>query len=403
MPNESLQAVTGTPICRTPICRVCGSADQRELARVPSVPVHVGLLWESAAAAQACPRGQIDLYGCPVCGLIYNLAFDPALVDYAGDYDNALHWSPRFRDYERQLAEGLASRYLDHDSLVVEVGCADGHFLGLLCRVAGCRGRGYDPSSTTEAAAGSLNDDITVERGLFDANRLDADVALVCARHVLEHVADPERFMGQLRGDGRRVGHLYVEVPDAAFVIEQASIGDIIYEHCWHFSADSLRHLAWRTGIAPVDVHTAFGGQFLGLEGRVTAEPAGAPTPHASHTMGFMQFTDAFHRRVSAWQDWSARMLAQGQRAVVWGAGAKTVTFGAVLDGMPAVDAVVDINPRKQGRFLAGTGHPIVAPAELRNLGVDVVVLMNGVYRDEVASTLSELNVTAPLVLADEL
>lgn len=45
------------------------------------------------------------------------------------------------------------------------------------------------------------------------------------------------------------------------------------------------------------------------------------------------------------------------------------------------IDCVVDINPRKQGHHLPGTGHPIVAPAELPLRGIQRAVLMNQAAR----------------------
>ena len=52
------------------------------------------------------------------------------------------------------------------------------------------------------------------------------------------------------------------------------------------------------------------------------------------------------------------------------------------------VEAVVDINPHKHGKFLAGTGHEIVAPEALRRLRPDCVVIMNGIYTDEIRADL---------------
>ena len=64
------------------------------------------------------------------------------------------------------------------------------------------------------------------------------------------------------------------------------------------------------------------------------------------------------------------------------------------------IDRVVDINPHKQGKFLAGTGQQIVAPEQLRDAPPDVVLLMNPIYRDEVAAQLSDLKRSPQLISA---
>jgi hypothetical protein len=61
---------------------------------------------------------------------------------------------------------------------------------------------------------------------------------------------------------------------------------------------------------------------------------------------------------------------------------------------------VVDINPHKQGRHLAGTGQRIVPPKALRDDPPELVVLMNPLYRDEIAATLDALGLRPELVPA---
>ena len=69
----------------------------------------------------------------------------------------------------------------------------------------------------------------------------------------------------------------------------------------------------------------------------------------------------------------------------MWGAGAKGVTLANLVDpACSLIDCVVDLNPQKQGRFLPGTGHPIVAVSDLRERAISGVVLMNANYETEI-------------------
>ena len=102
-------------------------------------------------------------------------------------------------------------------------------------------------------------------------------------------------------------------------------------------------------------------------------------------------------------QTWEARLhslAAAGQRGVVWGAGSKGVTFLNAMNAGEEIVAVVDINPRKQGKYVAGTGQRIVPPAELRALQPDFVIIMNANYRDEIGRMLAEVGVEAELLVA---
>jgi hypothetical protein len=51
----------------------------------------------------------------------------------------------------------------------------------------------------------------------------------------------------------------------------------------------------------------------------------------------------------------------------------------------------VDINPAKQGGYVAGTGHPIIGPGGLADRGISAAVLLNPNYRDEIVAMLREL------------
>jgi len=61
---------------------------------------------------------------------------------------------------------------------------------------------------------------------------------------------------------------------------------------------------------------------------------------------------------------------------------------------------VVDINPRKTGRFVPGSGQEIVEPNSLRELHPDVIILMNEIYRDEIASDIAGLGLNPEFLTA---
>jgi hypothetical protein len=91
---------------------------------------------------------------------------------------------------------------------------------------------------------------------------------------------------------------------------------------------------------------------------------------------------------------------AAGRRVVVWGSSSKGVSFLTTLGLGDEVGYVVDINPYRQGKFMPGTGHEIVAPQRMATYRPDVVLVMNPIYTDEIGASLRELGVRAELVPA---
>jgi len=63
------------------------------------------------------------------------------------------------------------------------------------------------------------------------------------------------------------------------------------------------------------------------------------------------------------------------------------VTFCNLLDpDCRLLRCVIDVNPAKQGKFVAGTGHRIAGPESLRAEGVQAVLVLNPNYAAEVAT-----------------
>ena len=82
----------------------------------------------------------------------------------------------------------------------------------------------------------------------------------------------------------------------------------------------------------------------------------------------------------------------------MWGAGSKCVAFLKTLNAGDEIACVVDISPYKQGTFVPGTGHEIVAPQVLAEVRPDAIIVMNPVYCEEIARDLAALGVQAELL-----
>ena len=81
------------------------------------------------------------------------------------------------------------------------------------------------------------------------------------------------------------------------------------------------------------------------------------------------------------------------------GSGSKAVSYLTTLGLGEEIAAVVDINPHKHGKFLAGSGHEIVGPEALVTLRPDVVLVMNAIYVAEIEANLRQLGL-APEIAA---
>lgn len=377
-------------------CVVCERGELEVFFESFQVPVCCNFLHETPDEARTVPRGDIRLGFCRGCGMIFNVAFDEKLVEYAVGYENSLHGSPQFQKFAEELAQRLVRKYGLRGVDVFEIGPGRGEFLDLLCRAGGNRGIGYDPSAPPEDAE-VVGRPFRIVQELFDPEHTPVSGRLICSRHVLEHIAQPRAFAAMLGRARARTPDLavYVEVPNALWTLRDLGVWDIIYEHCSYFTPVSLRRLLVEGGLGSVSLREDFGGQFLSIETESVAGAGdGACSPEALTELTALvdAFGGRYRQEVSAWNARLADAAARGSRIAIWGGGAKGVTFLNSVKLANAVSCVVDINSRKQGKFVAGTALPLVSPeAAVGDHGVTEIIVMNPLYLSEIRASVAKL------------
>ncbi len=365
-------------------CPVCEHAQLKPFLHRSQVPVHQNLVVTSQDAARRGAHEELNFVVCETCGFVFNHSFDLSRLSYGEDYDNTQSYSDYFDAYLNGLVKDIVERQGVRNCTIVEVGCGKGHFLRKLVSYPGANntGFGFDPSYVGPLT--DLDGRLQFRTCYFDQNCTDIAANVVVCRHVIEHVPEPLEILRSVRVAlaSSPEARVFFETPCVEWILRNRVIWDFFYEHCSLFTATSLGLAFRRTGFVVDRVEHIFGGQYLWLEARVadidetlpaTGETVGLATAYSANELK--------HR--AAWLA-RLRVLGQNGKVALWGAGAKGATFANLVDPNCAlIDCVVDLNPNKQGGFILGTGHPIVAPADLPSRGVCNAVLMNPNYRDE--------------------
>lgn len=382
-------------------CLVCGSPSIEPLMSIPDVPTLCNRLCSSEAEAANAPRGNISLVYCLDCGHVVNSAFDQARVNYDGRFENTLTFSPRYRQYADATADRLINRYRLKDRRIVEIGCGSGDFLRLLC-APGNHGEGYDPSQPTSRSAAGCGSVEIIGRNFEVDDARGAD--FVCCRHVLEHLREPMRLLRQLRESmAIKAGAVaFFEVPNGLFTLDRLGIWDLIHEHVSYFMPSSLVRAFHGAGFTVCGTEPAFDDQYLSVEARVGNEPSPSGLPARPADALYSSFSARFAERVAQWHRRIDELRSDHRRVVVWGAGAKGVTFLNLLRlrAGSGVDWVVDINPRKQGNFVPLMGQRIVGPDFLLQNPPHLVIVVNPEYELEVRSMIYDRGIDCQVVSA---
>jgi SAM-dependent methyltransferase len=365
-------------------CPVCTGTKLRSFLQRSQVPVHQNLVMPSQEAACSVVCGELQMVVCETCGFVFNQAFDLSNLQYGEDYDNTQSCSAYFDTYLDGLVRDMVERQGVRNCTIVEVGCGKGHFLKKLVNYPGANNMGYGFDPSYVGPESDLAGRVQFRTCYYDQCCTDILADVVVCRHVIEHVPEPLSLLRTVRValEVSSNARVFFETPCVAWILRHRVICDFFYEHCSLFTAQSLRFAFRRAGFAVERLEHLFGGQYLWLEARsATVE---AEVPAAAETVALATAYAAEERQLR--ETWLARLddLGQNGRVALWGAGAKGATFANLIDpGCTLIDSVVDLNPNKQGRFIPGCGHPIVAPGELPRRGVRNAFLMNPNYREE--------------------
>ncbi len=381
-------------------CPNCLQGDLEIFYEVHRVPVHSVLLMPTRQVAVSYPKGDIALGFCRHCGFITNTLFDASVHEYSTAYEETQGFSPTFRAFHQRLAESLIEKYDLHGKKVVEIGCGKGEFLALLCELGNNHGIGFDPAFVADRNPARKDLDIEFVVDFYSEKYAHVSADFFCCKMTLEHIPDTANFIRTVRravGD-RPESVVFFQVPDAHRVLRDLAFWDIYYEHCSYFNAGSLARVFREAGFEVLETWTDYDDQYLMISARPTTEiqleselERQAPQLAKEDIAFFVKQQAAL---IDNWKREIKQMKTKGQRAVVWGSGSKGVAFLSALGGGEDIEYVVDINPFRQGKFMAGTGQEIVGPAFLAEYKPDVAIAMNPIYRSEIQADLQKMGLS---------
>jgi SAM-dependent methyltransferase len=387
----------------SPVCPGCQSDASTAFYSLRAVPVHQVQLVHRRAAALACRRGDIGLRFCTHCGFVWNAAFDVALMRYDEDYESTQTVSPTFTRFHERLARDLIERFDLRGKTIVEVGCGQGEFITMLAEIGGNRGFGFDRVNRGETGSPA----VTFVKDFYGPAHAELEPDFVCCKMTLEHVHDTGAFLRSMRqamGD-RPEAVIFFMIPEVTRILELRAFWDVYYEHCSYYSPGALARQFRLAGFDPIDVWCDYDDQYVLIAARpgtgqsrllANEQPAKALAPKVA------AFAQGVAADLAHWRAWLDQRRGQGHKTVLWGGGSKAVAFLTTLGLGDQIAYTVDLNPRRSGTFIAGTGHPIMAPEAVNKNPPDALVVMSPIYLPEIKAQLAAMGVRPPHLLTVE-
>lgn len=369
-------------------CRACAGTPLTPVFDLGLQPLANAYRWPTDPRPEQ--RYPLGLLLCDRCALVQLTgSVDPRVM--FDDYPYFSSYSATMVVAMRQLAGRLtAERALRPCDLVVDIGSNDGYLLRHY-RELGVRVLGIDPARNVAATA--------VEAGIptlvayfgaaaaAEARAAHGPASLIHANNVMAHVPDVNDFTAGLAHLLADDGVIVVESPYVVDLVAGCKFDTIYHEHVFYYSMTSMiallrRHGLTVTGVEHLPVH---GGTLRYTIRRVPATESPAVAElldrEAADGLSGPAYYRALNDKVERVRPRLLALLtdlrARGARIAAYGAAAKgTVLLNHFGITTSLIDAVVDLNPHKQGRLMPGTRIPIVDPGYLAAVQPTHVLLL---------------------------
>lgn len=350
-------------------CPLTGSTNVKVLYKQSSVPLIQNKVYASEDMAINAPCIDVTIAQSLDNGFVFSADFTDSIIDYDMHYQNEQSNSAYFRRHLEHVIEILENNDVLKGK-VVEIGCGKAYFMDMLLD-RDVDITGFDPTYEGHSPK--------VVKDFFSEKYSGIGAGLIILRHTLEHISSPFHFIKTIAAANKYKGKIYIEVPTFEWIMQHNATEDIFYEHCNYFTLDTLQMFFTKStgGHFFNDQYIYVIADLSDLKDTIEVKPV-------------EPYDVKFEERIREYD----KLVSGLTNVAIWGAGAKGSTFLNLLDkDRTKVKCVIDINPKKQHRYIGGAGHYIIKPGELVQHGIENVIVMNSNYIDEITAVTEPLNI----------
>ena len=383
-------------------CRHCGNDGFIPFADLGSAPPS-----NAMRAAPDSPETEYPLVVavCDRCFLAQVDDHPRAEEIFSSDYSYFSSYSKSWLAHAERFAAVATERFgLGPGSQVLEIASNDGYLLQY-CRARGIPVLGVEPAANTAEVATAKGIPTIVDffgQALAE-QRLAGSADLIVGNNVFAHVPDINDFSAGLKTALKPDGVVSLEFPHLLRLIEQVQFDTIYHEHFSYLSLGAAERILGSAGLKLFDVAqlSTHGGSL-----RVFAAHAEDDSKPRSASVDAIlaeeeraglrgrAIYESFQPRIdavrSAFRTFLLEQRAAGAKVAGYGAAAKgnTLLNACAIKGNALIGFVADASPHKQGRFLPGSGIPVVAPERIDADRPDFIIIFPWNLRDEIAGQL---------------
>ena len=377
-------------------CRICGSSNLVTILELGKQPPANALKKEPDAIEDKFP---LTLMYCPECSLVQLRETINKEVLFS-NYMWVTGTSSSTRDYAGLFFQRVANIVkLELTDLVVEIASNDGTFLKPFLDFGYQNVLGIEPAKNIAKIA-NQHGVRTIER--FWGKQISEETVakfgnakVVIARNVVPHVSELHDVIAgidyALQDDGVGI----IEFHNAGQILQELHYDSIYHEHLCYFSIKSMTYLLELYNLAPFHIDTSpiSGGSYVIYFSKKECQKSKIYLEllEKEGTMGVNE--------VQAWKAFSKSCYEHREKSINiaesflpktvlgFGASARSSTYLNFCGFDSAcIQAIIDNNPLKHGKYSPGTSIPIVTFERGMQMNPNLIFILAWNFRDEIVN-----------------
>lgn len=351
-------------------CRICDSNKLSLCLDLPKSTRNISKLLKDTELNKDYPIN-LKVYKCDTCSFVQlNKTLED---DYYDDYVMTVSHSDLMNNFQLEQAKYFVEEYKLHNARIIEIGCGDGNFLSHLKKFAPMS-IGLEPSISFRSLAVEKGHEVLSDYVSPDKNLPGAPYDAFITREVLEHVVDPNEFLGSIRGSLNDGAIGLVEVPCLEKALMQNRFYDFFADHLNYFSLSTLKFVLEKNGFKVLELMHGMNDEF-----NVAIVQKTTMNEFSKMQKSVDSVCSSIRHEISKTQG----------KVAVYGSGAKGLTILSNSNLMANdIKYVIDSDPHKQGLYTPVSHLPVVSPDVLLDESPDLIIITAMAYKDEIVDTL---------------
>jgi len=350
-------------------CHICGSS---------FIKGNRVLLKNMPKAAQFMPDKKslykekgitIELCQCAGCGVV-QLLNKP--VPYYKNVIRSVSVSDEMKKFRIKQFKKFIEKYDLKGKKIIEIGCGNGDYLEIM-KMVGPRVFGIENSK--DAVKNCIKKGLNVQKGFVTNEKYKiygAPFDGFFIMNFLEHIPQAKKLLLGIANNLSENAIGLIEVPNFDMIIKQKLYTEIIRDHIFYFTKETLTNLLRISGFTVIECSEIMNDYIISMVVKKIN-----PIDVFNIVYEFKKLKNEINRYI-------LKLKKAGKKIAIWGAGHQAFTLMSVCGLTDKIEYVVDSAKFKQGKFTPVAHIPIVAPEVLNENPVNAIIVIAGAYSEEV-------------------